>query len=65
MAVSLAREGVNVAVTGRNEDGLQQSIRLIEAAGGRAIALNWDLTDLSVIDSLVSKVEKELGPIVF
>lgn len=63
MAVSLAREGVKVAVTGRNEDGLQQSVRLIEAAGGKAVALNWDLADLTVIDSFVSRVEKELGPI--
>ena len=63
IAVSLAREGVKVAVTGRNEDGLQQSVRLIEAAGGKAVALNWDLADLTAIDALVSKVEKELGPI--
>ena len=63
MAVSLAREGVKVAVTGRNEEGLQQSLKLIEAAGGQAIALNWDLSDLSVIDALITKVEKELGPI--
>lgn len=63
MAVSLAREGVRVAVTGRNPDGLQESVRLIEAAGGKALALNWDLSDPSVIDGLISKVEKELGPI--
>lgn len=63
MAVSLAREGVKVAITGRNADGLQESVRLIEAAGGKALALNWDLSDQSVIDSMISKVEKELGPI--
>jgi 3-oxoacyl-[acyl-carrier protein] reductase len=63
MAVALAREGVKVAVTGRNAEGLQQSIDLIEAAGGKALALNWDLANASVIDGLISKVEKELGPI--
>ena len=63
MAVSLAREGVKIAVTGRNEDGLKQSLELINAAGGQAIALNWDLSDLSVIDAMISKVERELGPI--
>jgi 3-oxoacyl-[acyl-carrier protein] reductase len=63
MAVSLAREGVNVAVTGRNPEGLLKSVQLIEAAGGKALALNWDLSDHSVIDSLISKVENELGPI--
>lgn len=63
MAVSLAREGVKVAVTGRNAEGLQKSVQLIEAAGGKALALNWDLSDHSVIDSLITKVENELGPI--
>jgi 3-oxoacyl-[acyl-carrier protein] reductase len=63
MAVSLAREGVKVAVTGRNPEGLKKSVELIEAAGGTALALSWDLSDASLIDSLVSKVEKELGPI--
>lgn len=63
MAVSLAREGVKVAVTGRNAEGLEQSVKLIEAAGGKALALNWDLSDASVIDSMISKVKNELGPV--
>jgi 3-oxoacyl-[acyl-carrier protein] reductase len=63
MAVALAREGVNVAVTGRNPEGLAQTVALIEAAGGKALALNWDLSDLSAIDAHVSKVEAAFGPI--
>jgi 3-oxoacyl-[acyl-carrier protein] reductase len=63
MAVSLAKEGVKVAVTGRSDEGLKESVAMIEAAGGIAIALNWDLADPTVIDNLVSKIEKELGPI--
>ena len=63
MAVSLAREGVKVAVTGRNPDGLKESVQMIEAAGGTALALSWDLSDASLIDAMVSQVEKELGPI--
>jgi 3-oxoacyl-[acyl-carrier protein] reductase len=63
MAVSLAREGVKVAVTGRNAEGLQKSVELIEAAGGKALALSWDLSDPTVIDGLVTRVENELGPI--
>ena len=63
MALSLAREGVKVAVTGRSPEGLQKSVELIEAVGGEALALNWDLSDASVIDGLISKVEQELGPI--
>ena len=63
MAVALAREGVKVAVTGRSPEGLQKSVELIESAGGKALALQWDLSDASVIDGLVSQVEEELGPI--
>ena len=63
MAVSLAKEGVKVAVTGRSPEGLKKSVELIEAAGGVALALTWDLSDHSVIDSMISKVEQELGPI--
>ncbi len=63
MAVSLAKEGVKVAVTGRNPEGLKKSVEMIEAVGGTALALSWDLSDLSVIDSLVTRVEQELGPI--
>ncbi|SNX28421.1 3-oxoacyl-[acyl-carrier protein] reductase [Polynucleobacter meluiroseus] len=63
IAVALAREGVKVAVTGRNADGLQQSVKLIEAAGGSALALTWDLADKSAIDQMITRVEQELGPI--
>ena len=63
MAVSLAREGVKVVVTGRNAEGLQKSVELIEAAGGKALALTWDLSDSTVIDGLVTRIEKELGPV--
>ncbi len=63
MAVSLAREGVKVAVTGRNPEGLKKSVEMIQRVGGTALALSWDLADLSVIDQLVTQVEQELGPI--
>jgi len=63
MALSLAREGVKVAVTGRSQEGLNESVAMIEAAGGVALALHWDLAEPTVIDDLVSKVEKQLGPI--
>jgi NAD(P)-dependent dehydrogenase (short-subunit alcohol dehydrogenase family) len=38
MAVALAREGVQVAITGRNPEGLSQTVAMIEAAGGKAAA---------------------------
>ena len=63
MAISLAKEGVKVAVTGRNLEDLQQSVDLIKAVGGEAFPLQLDLSDLAKIDGLVSQVEQALGPI--
>ena len=63
MACALAREGVNVAVTGRNAEGLAQTVKMIESVGGKALALNWDLADLNAIDGHVQAVESQLGPI--
>jgi 3-oxoacyl-[acyl-carrier protein] reductase len=63
MAVALAREGVQVAVTGRNTEALQQTVNMIEEVGGKALALPWDLADLAAIDANVKAVEAKLGPI--
>ena len=63
MAVALAREGAKVAVTGRNPEGLAQTVAMVEALGGTALALNWDLSDLSVIDANLAKIEATLGPV--
>jgi 3-oxoacyl-[acyl-carrier protein] reductase len=63
MAVALAREGVKVAITGRNAEGLQQTVQMIEAAGGKALALNWDLANLDSIDGHIKQIESQLGPI--
>ena len=35
----------------------------IRLAGGKALALQWDLGDLSVIDANVARIEAELGPV--
>jgi 3-oxoacyl-[acyl-carrier protein] reductase len=63
MAHSLAREGVQVAVTGRNAEGLAQTVKMIESVGGKALALNWDLADLNAIDGHVQTIENQLGPV--
>ena len=63
MAYALAREGAHIAVTGRNAEGLAQTVQMIESVGGKALALNWDLADLNAIDGHVQAVENQLGPI--
>jgi NAD(P)-dependent dehydrogenase (short-subunit alcohol dehydrogenase family) len=62
-AGALARAGAAVAVTARSEDGLAETKRMIEEAGGRALALPLDVTDADAIRSVVAAVEGELGPL--
>jgi 3-oxoacyl-[acyl-carrier protein] reductase len=64
MAVALAREGVKVAVTGRNAEGLQQTVQMIEAMGGKALALNWDLANLDSVDNIFNKSSPSWGPLI-
>lgn len=63
IAKRLAREGMNVAVSGRREDALAQVVGELEALGVRAEAVPADLCDLSTIDSLVDGVQAALGPV--
>jgi 3-oxoacyl-[acyl-carrier protein] reductase len=61
IAVSLAREGANIAIADIDEAALQLSAQAVEEAGGQALALNWDLSDLSSIEGHVSAIEARFG----
>lgn len=64
LARRLAAEGAAVAITARNEAGLDDCKATIEAAGGTAISIPCDLGDpAGGRDRLVARVEAELGPI--
>jgi 3-oxoacyl-[acyl-carrier protein] reductase len=63
IAVTLAREGANVAIADIQPDALEPVRLQIEATGAKALALAWDLGDLSVIDARVARIEAELGAI--
>jgi 3-oxoacyl-[acyl-carrier protein] reductase len=63
IAKTLAREGAAVAVADISADAANAVAQEIAAAGGRALALPWDLGDLSVIDGNVGRVESALGPV--
>ena len=60
---ALAREGVKVALADIDPAALERTKAAIEAAGGTAMALTWDLGDLSVIDANVAQIEQRLGPV--
>jgi short-subunit dehydrogenase len=63
IARRLAREGMNVAVSGRREDALTAVATELGALGVRTAAIPADLSDLNAIDPLLDSAENALGPI--
>jgi len=62
-AQTLAKAGAKVALAGRREQRLKETVEMIETAGGRAVAIELDVTDASAIAPAFGKVEAALGPI--
>ena len=62
-ALSLAREGVNVAICGRTESTLGPTVDEIKAEGVDSIGVVADISDLSAVESLHRQVVDDLGPI--
>ena len=63
MAQALAAEGVTVAVTGRTPEKLEETVRLIEQAGGKARAWALDLARADVFDATLDDIRRAFGPI--
>jgi NAD(P)-dependent dehydrogenase (short-subunit alcohol dehydrogenase family) len=63
MAQALAMAGAAVTVVARSEDQLTDTVRLIEGAGGRALALAADVTDPRAVARMVEATEQQLGPV--
>jgi 3-oxoacyl-[acyl-carrier protein] reductase len=63
IARTLAREGARVALADIKYEALEPVMADIRLAGGNALALQWDLGDLSVIDANIARIEAELGPV--
>lgn len=64
IALELASQGAAVAVNySGSKAGAQKVVEQIQAAGGKAIAVQANLADTESIGPLVAKVARELGPI--
>lgn len=63
LALELARQGADVAVSGRRVDRLEAVIREIEALGRKAVAVACDVTDESSVREAVGSVIDEFGRI--
>ena len=62
-ALSLAREGVDVAICGRTKVTLEKSAKEIGKLGVNSISVVADVSDLAAVDSLHQQVVGGLGPI--
>ncbi|NSZ66145.1 SDR family oxidoreductase (plasmid) [Agrobacterium tumefaciens] len=63
IALSLAREGALLAVADISLDAAEATVSRITEEGGRAISLQWDLADLDVISTNITRIEAELGSV--
>jgi NAD(P)-dependent dehydrogenase (short-subunit alcohol dehydrogenase family) len=60
-AEQFARRGATVVVVARRQDLLDGVADRITTAGGRAISMPCDLSDMDAVDALVADVEKRIG----
>ena len=62
-ALSLAREGVNVAICGRTRETLDKTVGEIEALGVDSLGVVADVSDMAATEPLHRQVADGLGPI--
>jgi len=62
-AIAFGREGARVAVNDLNEANIAETIRLVQEAGGQAMAARYDITDLAAAREMAAAVEKNWGRI--
>lgn len=62
-AQKLAQNGATVAVWDLNPQGAAETVKLIEAAGGRAKPYAADAADRATIAETLKKIRAELGPV--
>jgi len=64
-ALAFAREGANVVVADVSEKGNQESVRLIESIGGRALAVGCDVTQVGDVRSALDRTVEAFGRLDF
>ena len=63
IAISLAREGAKVVISGRTVSALDETANEIRLFGGQVMVLPWDMSDLNVIEEKISTIEIEWGSV--
>ena len=63
IAQRFAAEGARVAVAGRRPEPLEETVESIRSAGGQAIAVPTDVTELAQVEALVARTNEAYGPV--
>lgn len=63
VALYLAKEGANVAITGRNQNQLTSTVKEIETLGVKATYAVFDVTNYNEVTQNIEKIAKEMGSI--
>ncbi len=63
IAQGLAAAGAEVGVVARTRNELAETVALVAAAGGRAMACRADVADSGEVQAAMREIEKSLGPI--
>ncbi len=63
IALALAKEGVNVAITGRNEEKLKEVVQEIEQKGVKSAYAVFDITSKIEVYGALEKLQKDFGKI--
>ena len=63
IAVAFGKQGWQVGLIARGGEGLARAKKEIEATGGRALAIQADVSDADALTRAADRIEIELGPI--
>jgi NAD(P)-dependent dehydrogenase (short-subunit alcohol dehydrogenase family) len=63
IARHLSSQGARVAVASRTQTEVEETVDLIERAGGTAIAFPLDVADRESVSDMVTETERRLGPV--
>ncbi|UYH51521.1 SDR family oxidoreductase [Candidatus Kirkpatrickella diaphorinae] len=64
-ALAFARAGANVAIVGLNDDSNKETLKLVEAANGRAIALLADVANETEVEAAINRTVEIFGRLDF
>lgn len=62
-ALAIAAQGATVVAVARTQSELDETVKMIEDAGGKATSLSRDLTDINQVQSMVDAVVEQFGRI--